>query len=118
MPSPSHRAAHRWALPLPEAGEEQIDLNKSQIGAVEIADVGEDGAEGVVGDSEPVGEGRGILVGGGARQQAALANLFVAFDRDRGGGAVEAAAMDRAADHEMVAAPAMIGAVAIVDQGA
>ncbi len=59
-----------------------------------------------------------MLIDRARRQQAPAADLVGRIERDRRRGAVETSATDRAAQHQMVRAPAMVRPVAVRGQRA
>src|SRR5437899_523430 len=93
--------------------------------AAEVPQVRQDPRQVDVRHAEPLGQRGAVLVDGGRRNQPALPHMaFVAgltgivVDADHLRRAVELLALDRAADDEVMAAPAVIGPVAIAGQRA
>src|SRR5688500_5880704 len=76
----------------------------------EPAKVREDVGDCAAVDAEPARERGGVLVDRGGRDDLAVAGVVrIAVRRQRRQRAVEALAMHRAAEHEVVAAPAVVG---------
>ena len=93
-------------------------LNEAEGGVREVADVRQDARQFGRAAAEPARQRRGELIDRGRRQQPALPHLVVGLDRHMRRGAVELPAIDRAAHHEVVAAPAVVGAVGVRAQRA
>ena len=97
---------------------EAIFSYKTEIRRGEPAKVGEDSAELVVVHSEPGGKRREILVNGCRGNPAAGVGIVWSVDGQRGELAVSPLAFNRAAQDEVMAAPAMVGARRVAGEGA
>ena len=93
-------------------------------GGAEVRQIGQDTGQLAVGHAEPARQRGGVLVHRGAGQQAALADVPLVLGRsgvahaDRRRRAVEGRPFHRTAHHQMVAAPAVVGAIAVGRQRA
>ncbi len=80
------------------------------VGA-EVGEVGEDGADLGVGEAEPAGEGSGVLLDGGGGDEAAGSQIIGGVGADDWIRSVHVSAGDGTPGHDVVAAPAVVGAV-------
>jgi hypothetical protein len=111
----------------PDPATSRIHEPKVALGRIKVRQAREHIAELAVSHAEPACQGGAHLVNGHLGQQAAVAELVGAavevvvvgvLAAQHGEGAVNIATLDRAAHHEMVGTPAVVGAVAIAGEGA
>ncbi|MDV7401839.1 hypothetical protein RZS08_61030, partial [Arthrospira platensis SPKY1] len=86
------------------------------VAAGKAVDVGQHGGQVGEGDTEPAGQGGGVFVDRGGGDKRAAAGVFGAVEGGGGELAVDAVALHGAAHDEVVPAPAVVGAAAVVLQ--
>src|SRR6267142_6569557 len=91
---------------------------KTEIRRREAAKIRENGAEVSTVDAEPGGKCRKVLVDGRARNPAACVGIVRTVNRKSRKSSVSALAIDGAAHDEVMAAPAVITATVVAQQGA
>ena len=116
-----HRAGIAQATPtarITPLGRRRASGHESEIAGREIAEIREDQVELRFAHAEPARQRRRVLIDGRGRNDLAPAGVVGPVVLQRGMRAEEASAAHRAADHEMVRAPAVVGAVAVRRQRA
>lgn len=92
---------------------------EAEVGCrAEVGEVGKDLADLAVGEAEPAGQGSGVLIDRGGGDEAAGADVVGLIGADDRVLAVHIVALDSAADDEVMAAPAVVGAIAVAREGA
>src|SRR5260221_14784008 len=91
-------------------GLDKTDI-RAQRTARTVADIGDNRRQIGILDAEPAGERRRILIDRQRRDEPALADVIGAAVSQRRIDAVILAAPDGAAEHEVHAAPAVVGAI-------
>src|SRR6185295_117847 len=102
-----------WALFYASASPHEPQIRRRKA-----TEIGQHQRQVAAGHAEPAGQSRRVLIYRCGRNPAALAGVVRAVDGERRKLAVEAPAAHRAAEHEVVAAPAVVRAVAVGDEGA